>query len=110
MTPRERVIASLAHRQLDRTPWHVEFTEPARQRMAGMETILVAMLDDPGFVHALLDRILAYNLRVIDVVSATRLYGDRLSFYGGISTQSTLPSGSVQEIRDEVQQDQAVTR
>jgi len=34
MTPRERVIASLEHRQPDATPYHVTFTVPARQRMA----------------------------------------------------------------------------
>jgi uroporphyrinogen decarboxylase len=34
MTPRERVIASLEHRQPDATPWHITFTEPARQAMA----------------------------------------------------------------------------
>jgi uroporphyrinogen decarboxylase len=33
MTTRERVIASLEHRQPDRTPWHVTFTEPAREKM-----------------------------------------------------------------------------
>lgn len=34
MTTRERVIASLEHRQPDRTPYHVTFTEPARQKMS----------------------------------------------------------------------------
>jgi uroporphyrinogen decarboxylase len=34
VTRRERVIASLAHRQPDTTPYHVTFTEPARQKMA----------------------------------------------------------------------------
>lgn len=33
MTARERVIASLEHRQPDRTPWHITFTEPAREAM-----------------------------------------------------------------------------
>jgi uroporphyrinogen decarboxylase len=33
MTPRERVIASIEHRQPDRTPWHITFTEPAREAM-----------------------------------------------------------------------------
>jgi uroporphyrinogen decarboxylase len=34
MTTRERVIASLEHRQPDRTPYHVTFTDPARRKMA----------------------------------------------------------------------------
>jgi uroporphyrinogen decarboxylase len=33
MTSRERVIASLEHRQPDATPYHVTFTAPARQKM-----------------------------------------------------------------------------
>jgi uroporphyrinogen decarboxylase len=34
MTTRERVIASLEHRQPDKTPYHVTFTEPSREAMA----------------------------------------------------------------------------
>ncbi|KPK65372.1 MAG: hypothetical protein AMK73_03170 [Planctomycetes bacterium SM23_32] len=153
--------------------------------LAGMEQVLMAMVADKGFVHALLDRILGFNLRVIenacrygidammfgddwgqqrglimgphlwrefirprvermygavrargkrvfihscgkvdelfpdliecglnvfnpfqpevmDVFAMKRRYGDRLSFYGGISTQRTLPYGTVDEVRDEV--------
>ena len=294
MTNRERVLASLAHRQPDRIPYHINFTEPAREKMAayfgdpefesklgnclhvlntepegawrevrdgiwedqfgvqwdrsidrdignvcnvavtsetlrdyrfpdpdeptrfaghtrrisenpdefhvtnlgfslferawtlaGMEAFLIAMIDDPEFAHGLLDRILEYNLRiieracalptdammfgddwgqqrglimgaglwrefigprvrkmyqavksrgkrvfihscgkvdelfpdlidsgmdvfnpfqpeVIDVEETKRRYGDRLSFYGGISTQKTLPYGSTKDVTDEV--------
>jgi uroporphyrinogen decarboxylase len=42
VTPRERVIASLEHRQPDATPFHVTFTEPSRAAMA-------AFYGDPGF-------------------------------------------------------------
>jgi uroporphyrinogen decarboxylase len=153
--------------------------------LAGMETFLMAMMDDRDFAHALLDRILEYNLRiidkacafpidammfgddwgqqrglimgaalwreligprvrrmyelvksrgkrvfihscgkvddlfpdlidsgldvfnpfqpeVIDVYEAKRRYGDRLSFYGGISTQKTLPYGTTDDVKDEV--------
>jgi uroporphyrinogen decarboxylase len=293
MTPRERVIASLQHRQPDKTPYNIGFTQPAHAKMAaflgdsdfagklgnclagigagphtpwteplphvrqdpfgvqwnvevdkdigvvcntcvtaetvedyvfpdfgdtydadfraftaahpdefriadlgfslferawtlcGMETLFMAMADDPAFAHRLLDRILAFNLQaieracahdidammfgddwgqqtgvmmgeplwrefigprvrqmygaakargkavfihscgkvdtlfpdlisygldvfnpfqpeVIDVYAAKRTYGDRLSFFGGISTQRTLPYGTPQETRDEV--------
>jgi uroporphyrinogen decarboxylase len=34
MTLRERVFAALEHRQPDATPFHVTFTEPAREKMA----------------------------------------------------------------------------
>lgn len=154
--------------------------------MAGMETLLVAMVDDKPFVHRLLDRILDFNLAVIeqacsfkidamqfgddwgmqsglimgprlwrefilprirqmygavksrgkyviihscgkvdsvfpdlidagldvfnpfqpevmDVFDMKRIYGDHLSFFGGISTQRTLPYASVAQVRAEVQ-------
>ena len=153
--------------------------------LAGMENVLVAMVADPAFAHALLDRILEFNLRLIhnvctfdvdammfgddwgyqsglimgfdrwreyirpriremyaavkargkyvfihscgrvqqlfpelieagldvfnpmqpevmDVAEVKREYGSSLSFYGGISTQKTLPFGTVQETKDEV--------
>jgi uroporphyrinogen decarboxylase len=38
--------------------------------LAGMETVMDAMLSDPPFVHRLLDRILEYNLAVIDRLCA----------------------------------------
>ena len=149
--------------------------------LCGMERLLEAMVLDPAFVHALLDAILAYNLRVIanacshpidammfgddwgqqsglimggrlwrtfikprvrqmyqavrargkyvfihscgkvdelfpdliecglqvfnpfqpeviDVFEAKRRYGAELSFYGGISTQRTLPYGSREDV------------
>ena len=46
MTARERVIASLEHRQPDRTPYHVTFTEPARDAMK-------RFLGDPDFESSL---------------------------------------------------------
>jgi uroporphyrinogen decarboxylase len=153
--------------------------------LAGMEMLLMAMVENPGFVHRLLDRLLEFNLRLIehacdydidammfgddwgqqhglimgpalwrkfikpriqrmyqavkargkfvfihscgkvqqlfpeliecgldvfnplqpevmDVAAIKREFGTRLSFYGGISTQRTLPFGTVQETRDEV--------
>jgi uroporphyrinogen decarboxylase len=153
--------------------------------LAGMENLLMAMIDDKAFVNELLDRILDYNLKVIekacsfsidamrfgddwghqrglitgralwreligprvrkmyelsrskgkrvfihscgkveelfpdlmesgvdvfnpfqpevmDVYEMKRRFGDRLSFFGGISTQKTLPYGTVQQVREEV--------
>jgi uroporphyrinogen decarboxylase len=153
--------------------------------LAGEENLLMAMVDNKTFVHALLDRILEFNLRiianacryaidammfgddwgfqrgvvmgpklwreflrprlremyqavkgrgkyvfihscgkvdalfpdliecgvdvfnpfqpeVIDVFAAKQQYGDRLGFYGGISTQRLLPYGSMAEVRHEV--------
>jgi uroporphyrinogen decarboxylase len=153
--------------------------------LCGMERLLMAMVDTPSFAHALLDRILEYNLAVIehacrypiqammfgddwgsqygllmgpelwrqlikprirqmyqavrgsgkyvfihscgivdelfpdliecgldcfnpfqpevmDVFAVKRTYGHRLSFWGGISTQSTLPYGTVDQVREQV--------
>jgi len=42
VTNRERVLASLSHRQPDRVPYHINFTEPAREKMA-------AFFGDPKF-------------------------------------------------------------
>lgn len=153
--------------------------------LVGMQNLMMAMVTDKRFVHELLDRILAFNLRVIanacafdidamrfgddwgmqtglqmgpkswrefikprlqqmyglvkskgkfvfihscgkvdsvfpdliacgvdvfnpfqpevmDVYAVKRAYGDRLSFYGGISTQRTLPYGTPDEVQAEV--------
>jgi uroporphyrinogen decarboxylase len=153
--------------------------------LAGMEEVLMAMVTDRGFAHCLLDRILEFNLRVIDnacacdidammfgddwgqqrglimgaklwrefikprvaqmygrvrekgkyvfihscgkvdelfpeliacglhcfnpfqpevmdVFEMKRRYGRDLSFYGGISTQRTLPYGTVPQVKEEV--------
>ena len=153
--------------------------------LVGMENLLVAMVADPPFVHRLLERILEYNLRaiacacacdidamffgddwgcqrglimgprpwrefilprvrqmyqavkargkhvfihscgkvdelfpdlvaaglevfnpfqpeVIDVFAAKRRFGDQLGFYGGISTQRTLPLATPAQTREEV--------
>jgi uroporphyrinogen decarboxylase len=152
--------------------------------LAGMENLLTAMIDDPRFVHTLLDRLTEYYLAIIenvcrwsidailfgddwghqgglmmgphlwrefikpritqlyqaakargkyvfihccgavqelfdeliecgldvfnpfqpeamDVFEMKKQFGDRLSFYGGISTQKTLPFGTVSQVRDE---------
>jgi len=154
--------------------------------LAGMENILMAMMVNPGFVHDLLDRILAYNLVVIenscrfaidammfgddwgqqtgllmgpklwrefikpritkmyqfvksrgkfvfihscgkvneifpdlidagldafnpfqpevmDVFAIKRRYGNSLTFYGGISTQQTLPFATVKQVQAAVE-------
>jgi uroporphyrinogen decarboxylase len=43
-----------------------------------------------------------FQPEVMDVFEMKRRYGDRLSFYGGISTQRLLPFGTPQQVRDEV--------
>ncbi len=43
-----------------------------------------------------------FQPEVIDVFETKRRFGNQLSFYGGISTQRTLPYGTVDHVRDEV--------
>jgi uroporphyrinogen decarboxylase len=173
--PRERfVVANIGFSLFERA-W----------TLCGMETVLMAMVADKAFVHEILDRICAFNLRlvenacryevdavmfgddwgqqtglimgpqlwrefikprirrmygavresgkyvfihscgkvdaifpdliecglncfnpfqpeVMDVYEMKRRFGADLSFYGGISTQRTLPYGSVQDVRTQV--------
>lgn len=43
-----------------------------------------------------------FQPEVMNVFEVKEKFGDRLSFYGGISTQKTLPFGTVTEVKDEV--------
>jgi len=56
----------------------------------------------PDLIDSGLDVFNPFQPEVIDVEEAKRRYGDRLSFYGGISTQKTLPYGSTTEVTEEV--------
>jgi len=56
----------------------------------------------PELIEAGLDVFNPFQPEVIDVYEAKRRFGDRLSFYGGISTQKTLPYGSTADVKDEV--------
>ncbi len=59
MTPRERVMAALAHRQPDATPYHITFTEPARRAMA-------SWYGDPDFESGLGNCLLVLRTRLTD--------------------------------------------
>ncbi|HOE66650.1 MAG TPA: uroporphyrinogen decarboxylase family protein [Candidatus Hydrogenedentes bacterium] len=56
----------------------------------------------PELIEIGVDVFNPFQPEVMDVYAMKRLYGDRLSFYGGISTQQTLPFASVSEVRREV--------
>ena len=55
----------------------------------------------PDLIECGLGLLQSFQPEVIDVAQAKQEFGYRLSFYGGISTQRTLPYGTVQEVRDE---------
>jgi uroporphyrinogen decarboxylase len=62
-----------------------------------------------GDVQALIPRLIEMGLDVLnpvqpecmDLAQLKRQFGSRLTFWGGISTQSVLPFGSPREVRDE---------
>ena len=56
----------------------------------------------PDLIECGLNVFNPFQPEVIDVFDAKRRYGSDLSFYGGISTQRTLPYGSVQQVKDDV--------
>jgi uroporphyrinogen decarboxylase len=56
----------------------------------------------PDLIEVGLDIFNPFQPEVMDVFEMKRIYGSRLSFYGGISTQRTLPFGTVQQVKDEV--------
>jgi len=56
----------------------------------------------PDLIECGLDVFNPFQPEVIDVFEIKKRYGGELSFYGGISTQQTLPFGTVQQVRDEV--------
>ena len=56
----------------------------------------------PELIDLGLDVFNPFQPEVIDVYAAKRTVGDRLSFFGGISTQRTLPYGTPEDTRAEV--------
>jgi uroporphyrinogen decarboxylase len=56
----------------------------------------------PDLIEIGVDIFNPFQPEVIDVVDIKKRYGNKMTFWGGISTQKTLPYGTVQETRDEV--------
>jgi uroporphyrinogen decarboxylase len=56
----------------------------------------------PQLIEMGLDCFNPFQPEVMDVYEMKRLYGDRLSFWGGVSTQRLLPYGTPDEVRAEV--------
>ena len=56
----------------------------------------------PDLIECGLDMFNPFQPEVMDVFEIKREYGNTLSFYGGISTQRTLPYGTVAQVKDEV--------
>jgi len=56
----------------------------------------------PDLIESGLDVFNPFQPEVMNVYEMKQLYGERLSFFGGISTQKTLPYGTVQQVKDDV--------
>jgi len=56
----------------------------------------------PDLIECGLDVFNPFQPEVMDVYQMKKIYGDRLSFFGGISTQKTLPYASVDEVKGQV--------
>jgi uroporphyrinogen decarboxylase len=58
----------------------------------------------PGLIDMGIDvlQALQFTARGMDPAAMKQRYGDRLCFQGGISVQSTLPFGTVEDVREEV--------
>jgi uroporphyrinogen decarboxylase len=56
----------------------------------------------PDLIASGLDVFNPFQPEVMDVYEIKSRYGNQLSFYGGISTQKTLPYGTVAQVKEEV--------
>jgi uroporphyrinogen decarboxylase len=89
-----------------------EFIKPRIKQMYGLvkakgKFVFIhscGKVDDvfPDLIECGLDVFNPFQPEVMDVFEVKRRYGEQLSFYGGISTQKTLPYGMVDEVKDEV--------
>jgi uroporphyrinogen decarboxylase len=96
--------------QMGPTLWR-EFLRPALARMyqAVKQAGKFVMIHSCGDVDELFDDLIDLGLdcfnpfqpEVMDVWSLHAQFRGRLAFHGGLSTQKTLPFGTVQEVRDE---------
>ena len=57
----------------------------------------------PDLIEVGLDVLHPIQPEAMDIASLKTKYGDKLAFYGGISTQKTLPRGTPKEVKNEVQ-------
>jgi uroporphyrinogen decarboxylase len=58
----------------------------------------------PELIEMGLDVLNPFQPEVMDVYEIKRKYGDRLSFYGGVSTQKLLPYGTIGEVEADIRE------
>jgi uroporphyrinogen decarboxylase len=91
--------------------WH-EFIAPRIRQMYGLvrskgKLVFIhscGKIDKvfPELIESGVDVFNPFQPEVMDVFEIKRKYGERLSFFGGVSVQRTLPYGTVAEVREEV--------
>jgi uroporphyrinogen decarboxylase len=93
-----------------------EFFAPGLARLArqAKERGMAVMFHSCGSVSALIPDFIAAGIDILDPVQAMAAgmdplklkteYGDKLCFHGGIDTQSLLPFGTSDQVRDRVRQ------
>lgn len=96
--------------QMGRRTWH-EFIYPQLKRMYGAvrDAGKSVFIHSCGDVDELFDDLVGIGLNcfnpfqpeVMDVFTLIEQYRGRLAFHGGLSTQRTLPYGTVADVRDE---------
>ena len=96
--------------QMGPAVWH-EYIYPVLKRMYGVvrDAGKYVMIHSCGDVDELFDDLIEIGLNcfnpfqpeVMDVAALLVRYRGRLAFYGGMSTQRTLPYGSFEDVRDE---------
>lgn len=62
----------------------------------------------PSLIEMGLDVLNPVQPEAMDIAMLKRQYGDRLTFWGGISTQRTLPFGTAEEVKREVREVRAM--
>ena len=56
----------------------------------------------PDLIECGVDVFNPFQPEVMDVFEMKQLFGEQMTFFGGISTQQTLPFGTVKAVREEV--------
>ena len=56
----------------------------------------------PDLIESGLDCYQTFQPEVYDVREMKKLYGDRLAFWGGISTQQCLPYATLEQVKEEI--------
>ena len=110
MNSRERVKAAIGRRQTDRPPYNIHVTGETVDQIKLIHSYgKDVWVHSCGCIDVLLPRLIEMKLDVLnpvqpecmDIARLKAEFGDRITFWGGISTQKTLPFGTPDEVRAE---------